>query len=336
MNKRKFDKVCIPGSMYCLAFYLLMNTKEEIENTFFFMTPSIPLGLRKKFPNYTYLNLNNSILYKNKILLSLYMIIKRRISWNFLFTAEIYGLDFYWFLLRGIKMNYIEDGPFVFDIWERSSLYKNWQASKRKNIIKRTLKRILFGEYYSNPVGTSSLVKKIYSSSPVSKPYYINKEIEIVNLKEAWHKSSQEQKNYILSIFNISNNDIERIQSRNTIILTQPMYIDKVMSKEDQIDIYRQMIKKYGEENCIIKPHPRDLIDYQKLFPGSIYFNKSVPMQLLAIWGASFKKVVTVNSSSALSFGKDADIDWWAEVLDYPKLINSGVKTLKEAKQLFN
>lgn len=325
----------MPGSMYCLAFYLLINTKEDIEKTFFFMAPSIPLSLRTKFKNYTYLDFNNSILYKNKVWLSLYMLIKRKISWKFLFTAEIYGLDFYWFLLRGLKMNYIEDGPFVFDIWERSTLYKNWQASKHENIIKRTLKRILFGEYYSNPVGTSSFVKKIYSTTPVSKPYYTNKQVEIVNLKEAWHNSSQEHKNYILSIFNISNNDLESMQSRNTIILTQPMYVDKVMSKEEQIDIYRQMIKKYGEENCIIKPHPRDLVDYQSIFPKSIYFNKAVPMQLLAIWGVSFKKIATVNSSSALSFGKEANIDWWAEVLDYPKLINSGVKTLKEAKQLF-
>lgn len=335
MKQKKFNKVCFPGSMFCLTFYLLINTKEDVENTFFFMTPSIPTSLRTKFKNYTYLDYDNSFLYKNKFLLALYMLIKRRISWRFLFTAEIYGLDFYWFLLRGLKMNYIEDGPFVFDIWETSSLYKGWQDSKHKNIIKRTLKRILFGDYYSNPVGTSSLVKKIYSSNPVSKTYYENKEIEVVNLKEVWYQSSQEKKDYILSIFNISNNDIKRMQSRNTIILTQPMYIDKVMSKEEQIEIYRQMINKYGEENCIIKPHPRDPIDYQSLFPKSIFFNKPIPMQLLAIWGISFKKVVTVNSSSALSFGKDADIDWWAETLDYPRITDSGVKTLKEAKQFF-
>ena len=333
--KKKINRVCMPCSMYCLTFYLLMTPKDEILNTFFFMAPTIPSNLRKKFKYYTYLDFDNSIFFKNKYLLSLYMLIKRKVSWKFLFSSEIYGLDFYWFLLRGLKMNYIEDAPFVFDIWETSTLYKNWQAYKKENIIKRTAKKIIFGEYYLNYVGTSSGVKKIFASSPVSKSYYENKQIEIVNLRDAWYNSDQEKKNYILSVFDINNNDLYQMKSRDTIILTQPMYADSIMSKEEQIDVYRQMIKKYGEHNCIIKSHPRDLIDYQSIFPDTLCFNKAIPMQLFAIMGISFKKIATVNSSAALSFGKDANIDWWAEVLDYPRITDSGVKTLKEAKELF-
>jgi hypothetical protein len=41
-----------------------------------------------------------------------------------------------------------------------------------------------------------------------------------------------------------------------------------------------------------------------------------------------------VNSSSAFSFGEDADIDWWAEKLDYERITDGGVKTLAEAKKL--
>lgn len=148
-------------------------------------------------------------------------------------------------------------------------------------------------------------------------------------------KSDQSKKDFILSIYDLSDSDLKKMMLCNTIILTQPMYVDGVMTKEEQIDIYRQMTEKYGAENCIIKPHPRDLIDYDKVFPDVVFFNKSIPMRLLAIFGVNYDNVVTVNSSAALSFGKDANIDWWAERLDYPRITDSGVKTLREAREMF-
>lgn len=333
-NKKKFSRVCVPCSMYCLTYYLMMSSKEEIDDTFFFFAHSIPPSLREKFKNSYFIDLKDKW-HRHNIFLSPYTLIKRAWKWPFLKKAEIYGLDFYWDLLRGLKMNYIEDGPFVFDIWETSLLFKSWQAGKEAHPVKRLVRRLLYGEYYLNPVGTSDMVKTIYSSHPTEKPYYKNKQYVVIDLPTAWEQSSKEKKEYLLSVYDITPADLAMLKSRDTIILTQPMYIDKVMSEQEQIDVYRRMVEQYGEANCIIKPHPRDLIDYGRLFPKAIFFNKAVPMQLFAILGVNFRKVVTVNSSSALSFGKDADIDWWAERLDYPKIIVSGVKTLAEAKSCF-
>ena len=318
-----------------MTYYLLMSTKEEINNTFFFFAHTLPVNLRSHFPNSTFLNIKGSWIYKFNFLLAPYMIVKRFIKWPFLFKADIYGLDFYWFLLRGLKNNYIEDCPFVLDIWETSSLYKFYIEAENTNLIKKLLRRLLYGEYYLHPVGTSSSTKAIYTSIPYNKPYHKGLPNIVVDLRKAWRDSCEEKKNFILSVYGITNEDLELMKTRNVLILTQPMYIDKVMSRDEQIDIYREMIDKYGILNVIVKPHPRDTLDYKGLFPGVIYFNKVVPMQLLAILGVNFKKVATVNSSSALSFGKDADIDWWAEQLDCPRITDSGVKTLAEAKRLF-
>ena len=106
------------------------------------------------------------------------------------------------------------------------------------------------------------------------------------------------------------------------------------MSDKEQIEMYRTIIEHYGEENIIIKKHPRDGRNYEKDFPEALHFNKNIPMQMLAVMGVSFKCVATVNSSSALSFGADVNIDWWGEQMDEELIRDEGFLTLKEAKQV--
>jgi hypothetical protein len=313
-----------------------MSSKEEIDNTFFFFAHTIPENLRKHFHNSAYLPIKESRIYQNPFLLAPYMIFKRRISWPFLFHAEIFGLDFFWYLLRGLKFNYIEDCPNVLDIWETSSLYQNYLNATNSPLIKKWLRKLLFGEYYCFPVGTSKSVKAIYASSPNDKSYHKGKEHYVIDLKDLWDKSSTEKKNFIQGIYNISEEDFALLRSSSVIILTQPLCYDGIMSQDEQISIYRSMIEYYGAENIIIKPHPRDVTNYPEIFPNVKYLSKPIPMQILSLWGVNFEKVVTVNSSSALSFGKDADIDWWAEKMDFPRITDAGVKTLEEAKDLIS
>lgn len=334
IKKHGYNRVCIPCSMYCMAYYLLMSTKEEIDNTFFFFAHTIPANLRKSFPNSAYIDLNGWM-FKYKPILALYMLIKRCIKWPFLFKADIYGLDFYWYLLRGLKNNYVEDAPFVLDIWETTSQYQSYIAGLKAHPLKKWIRQLLYGEYYLHPIGTSSSTKAIYTTAPYNKPYHHGLPNIVIDLQKAWQDSSEEKKEYILSVYDIAKEDLILMQQRNVIILTQPMCVDHVMSQDQQIAIYKQMIDKYGGENIIIKTHPRDLVDYKAFFQNVIIFNKAIPMQLLTILGVNFKKVLTVNSSAALSFGKDADIEWWAEFLDFPNITDSGVKTLAEAKRLF-
>lgn len=89
------SRVCIPCSTYVLTFYLLMSSQKEIDNTFFFFAHTIPENIRKKFPNSTFIDLKD-FWHKNKYVLALYTLVKRRKDWAFLFDADIYGLDFYW------------------------------------------------------------------------------------------------------------------------------------------------------------------------------------------------------------------------------------------------
>ncbi|TGY34375.1 lipooligosaccharide sialyltransferase (LST) [Bacteroides caecimuris] len=333
MNKSKTSRVCIPCSTYVLTFYLLMSSQKEIDNTFFFFAHTIPENIRNKFPNSTFIDLKD-FWHKNKYVLALYTLVKRKKDWAFIFDADIYGLDFYWDLLRGLKMNYIEDCPNVLDIWENSNLYHEYKEFETYSLLKKKLKRLFFGEYYQHPVGTSSMVTTIYTSSPYNKSYHKNKKNIVKRLSEEWESSSTEKKQYILGIFDLNKEDLQKLVSRKVILLTQAFVEDGKMSDKEQIEMYRTIIEHYGEKNIIIKKHPRDGRNYEKEFPKALHFNKNIPMQMLAVMGVSFECVATVNSSSALSFGAEANIDWWGEQMDEELIRDEGFLTLKEAKQV--
>lgn len=332
MNKRNFRRVCIPCSTYVLTFYLLMSSKKEIDETFFFFAHSIPQSVRQKFTNSYYIDLKDNW-HKNKYILSLYTWIKRKAKWSFIEKADIYGLDFYWDLLRGLKMNYIEDAPCVFDIWESTRMYEVYQEFNTYSPLKKFLKRALFGSYYQHPVGTSRLTQNLYATSFYDKPYHKGKKCIVKNLKEEWEKSDHEKKQYILDIFDVTADDLQKLKSRDTILLTQAFAEDRKMTENEQIEMYRDIINHYGDEHVIIKPHPRDKIDYRKVFPDVLLFDKKIPMQMLSILDVTFQCVATVNSSSALSYGADTHIDWWGDRMNPTILKDEGFLTLEEAKQ---
>lgn len=323
------NRVCFPGSLYVLTFYLLMSTKEEIEKTIYFVDKNIQESVRNNLKNVVYLDEPKSIL-KNKYINALYSVITNSIRYPQLRDADIYGLDFKYSILRGHKMKYIEDAPFVFDLWETSPLYKG-HCNYNNSLLKKFVQRILLGNYYQNPVATCDDVTDVYTSTPVFRDYLVGKQIHVVDLRKMWLDSDSDKKQLILSVFGINKSILESMRERKYILLTQAFYDDKFVTEEEQIEIYRKIISNYPEKDILIKPHPRDRIDYRKYFPKSLYFDKVVAMQFLAILGVSFERVITVSSSSALSFGLDVPIDWYGYEVHPGILRGEGVRTLEQA-----
>lgn len=75
------------------------------------------------------------------------------------------------------------------------------------------------------------------------------------------------------------------------LILTDPLCTLDVRER-----IFRDIIQKYEKEGTIfLKPHPRDELDYRKLFPEYPQFDATVPMEMLNFFpGLRFRKVVAV------------------------------------------
>lgn len=64
--------------------------------------------------------------------------------------------------------------------------------------------------------------------------------------------------------------------------------------------IFTDIIREYGEIDgrrgqILIKPHPRDVLDYTQVFPEHIVLNGMFPMEILNfIPGLRFKRVISV------------------------------------------
>lgn len=79
------------------------------------------------------------------------------------------------------------------------------------------------------------------------------------------------------------------------LILTEPLCALDVREK-----IFRDVIREYAKVDgrdaiILLKPHPRDVLDYQKLFPEYIVLDKKFPMEVLNfIEDLKFRRVVSV------------------------------------------
>lgn len=75
------------------------------------------------------------------------------------------------------------------------------------------------------------------------------------------------------------------------LILTEPLCTLDVREQ-----IFRDIILRYEKEGIVfLKPHPRDLLDYQKAFPNIIQFDADIPMEIFNFFSdLHFTKVVGV------------------------------------------
>ena len=86
-------------------------------------------------------------------------------------------------------------------------------------------------------------------------------------------------------------------------ILTEPLCTLDVREQ-----IFRDIISEYGENaQIIIKPHPRDILDYETLFPDCVVIKGRFPMEVMNfIPGLCVDRVITVFTvPDSLHFAKE-------------------------------
>ncbi len=121
------------------------------------------------------------------------------------------------------------------------------------------------------------------------------------------------------------------------LILSEPLCQDLEVRKK----LFKDMINEHGnvdgkEAQIVIKPHPRDLLDYEKEFSEHIILDSHFPMEILNFIGAEFDKVVTVYTvPSSIHCAKEKVYlgnDWMDRYEDpslHAKVSNAGMKVTK-------
>jgi hypothetical protein len=118
--------------------------------------------------------------------------------------------------------------------------------------------------------------------------------------KELTEQLSEEGKRILTDIFIENKKELvaglsEGKKGYRVLILTEPL-----CDLETRKRIFRDIIREYGsvegeQAEIILKPHPRDILDYKGLFPEYLVLDGKFPMEILnLVEGLTFDRVVTV------------------------------------------
>ena len=297
MKRTNITHVCLVETVYSLFLYMLLVTKEELKNTFFFCSDMLPSDIAEKLPYHHRFKLPSKRYCKWIFRIVLYWTSKWR--WPFIRKSQLYGSDNYLFssgIIGDNKITLIEDGASNYSLLPANPhLY--W------------IRKILMGRIAASGCGgVSPNVRKVILTGLLPIPERIKDKVEIVSVEKRWGLLPADYKHFILDFFDSSVAEMEKMKNYTAILFTQPMYEDGLISKEDELALYQQLLSGCDIKSLVIKVHPRDTIDYGAMLPGAYIFSKKIPMELLNILGVRFKDVYTVFSTAALSLPYKANI----------------------------
>jgi len=93
------------------------------------------------------------------------------------------------------------------------------------------------------------------------------------------------------------------------LLLTSPLYTDAFLpSEETQIEFYKDVIRDHFNHSVLIKPHPRDTVNYHKYFPECTIVDPNISSEVLCFsQQLKLDTVLTLFSSSINSFNSKTD-----------------------------
>ena len=135
-------------------------------------------------------------------------------------------------------------------------------------------------------------------------PKYIEQPREVLV-----RRLTQEDKNVILRVFMEDMDGLTRQletganHEKKVLVLSEPL-----CSLDVRKQLFTDLVEEYGKDaQVLIKPHPRDVLDYREIFPQHIVLDAKFPMEILNfIEGLEFDKVVSVYTvPDSIHFAKE-------------------------------
>lgn len=164
------------------------------------------------------------------------------------------------------------------------------------------------GIYFLNQkeaLGSHKNIKKVYLTNENDNPL-IKDKVEVMDIQKLWNEKTEKEKEEILEIFNIDPNIVSNFNDETVLILTQPLSEDRLISYNQEMEIYENILNHFSSSDIILKPHPREKKDYSKIFPNVKVIENSFPIELLGLIGIKPKTVASIVSTAILNF-KDAE-----------------------------
>lgn len=325
-TRKKYTHVCIPANVYGLMDYLLYIDEETIKNhTHYFIGSEIPKEIAESLPNVTLFNTQKAggIKLFIKQLKKIFLSIFSRIVYPELRTAKIYAQDHQplaQILIQKRNYTLLPDSAYYKIILREGGLVKKI-LSEKQHSLKGKIEKFLYGELSINFWGLNNQCTEVLFIHDEKIKEYEGKKITVNTFNKLWQNSTPTKQRFIRQCFAIEDKDISDYSGADIVVLTQPFSDDGAITVAEQIDLYKNILEQYKEENIILKPHPRDKTDYstlQRQYKCKIV-KSHIPTELLALIGVNIKTAVTFFSSSVYIFNQYSKIIWLGTE-DFPAL----------------
>ena len=310
MSKNK-SRVCLCCTSYSLFEYLVYSSYDEIMDTIFvFEGWMFPL-FENKFNNSYYLRHPYGRL-NNKYLSWLWWWYIKYFKIPSFRNKKLFALDHlpHQSILIG-KHNYtlLEDAPYVITRHlQGEGVYSRKQEGKRENSPFSKLAKLLYGPVFFNRFGKSSICKELLLSTDEYYDFFDSKNVIRVDYNNKFSSFPPKKQQLFLDVYGMKDSDLILYKSRDIVLFTDPLFPDFI-DKNEHIDIYKKIIARYPKDQILIKPHPRDNINYEELFPGVLTAKATIPSQFLNLLGLKLNKCVTIISSAIFQINcKEIDL----------------------------
>ena len=315
----EFKRVCYVGTIYSLLVYLSYSSLEEIRSTLFIVGKYVPKNISDKLDRCAKcIRINSDSIFTRRWYTAwLYWRLVKLFKIPSLKDKIIFAndhLDFSATLLGNHTYNLIEDSAYVcsrdFNGYRRREL----EVCRNKKTYR--IKRFLLGNTLYKQTGNNLQCIGILQTTNDFVPYMKGKNIMICNIGNKWKNFSDEKRSLIKDVYGLTAKDILQLKSKKIVLFTQPLYPDFI-SAEEHLRIYESIISHYDVNEILIKTHPRDEFQYEKINPCLVVFRKKIPSQLFELLGVRYQKVATVYSSAVANFDYPIQIDWYgSEISD--------------------
>jgi len=250
-------------------------------------------------------DINFSKIKKNKLTMKkiIIHIVEERIPINFSSYDEIYlyhdgTLIGTYIITKGLYYHLIEDALDTFKLLSKNRVQIDQYINKYS--LKRLIKRITGAGFVCWGFSKSCKSIEVNDINGIEIPK--DKVIECPR-KQLFNNLTEEQKKIIYNVFVPEEKAVCFSEKNNTVLLlTEPLFHDnKLPSEEAQIRLFKDVLQREQEKGycVVIKPHPRDKVDYKIIFPDIAVINKNIPTEVMNYNSSiHYKKAITVTSTA--------------------------------------
>lgn len=315
VNYNEVKSVCISGSLYALMQYLLLFDEDvTTRHTCYFLGYGVSRDVSAQLPAiHIGMQQTGTIWTPGRWWDKIWLRLSKNWRYPFLKTARIYALDLGFASPLIGRRNYslLSDGPLCMsqNMQPTSAGYQH-QVRKHRTLTGR-MEGLLYGPVAISTWGNNPQCKEFFMTEENVSPVFGNRPVHIRSLDDLWHSATDRQRALVRRVYAVGNDDVNLLNSKSVVFLTQPMIKDRILDESEYLDLLRRIFSHYDMSHMLLKLHPRDNFDYRRYFPEVAIYDKPVNMQLLVLLGTNVTRAVTICSSSVNSFPESVEVDWY-------------------------